>query len=59
MVKCSSSLQNWLLFIAIEAASILIFVSFVGPVTRQLVNIHIDGRQKTATVTDSEWVRLI
>ena len=58
MVKCSSSHQNWLPFIAIEAASILILVSFVGPVARQLVNIHIDGRQGTAAVTDGEWVRV-
>ena len=43
----------------IEAVSILILVSFVGPVARQLVNIHIDGRQGTAAVTDGEWVRMI
>ena len=59
MVKCSSSHQNWLSFIAIEAASILILVSFVGPVARQLVNIHMNGQQETAAVTDGQWVRVI
>lgn len=37
----------------------LIFASFVGPVDREFVNIHIEGRQGTAAGTDGEWVRVI